>query len=55
MHLLCAWCLGRGGVALVWERAPLNDERPTYGVCASHRLELLIGRDALSPGLRGRR
>jgi hypothetical protein len=44
MPVLCAWCLEEGGPALVEERAPLHDERATYGICASHRLELLIGR-----------
>jgi hypothetical protein len=44
MRVLCAWCLKEGGPALVEERAPLGDERETYGICPSHRLELLIGR-----------
>jgi hypothetical protein len=44
MRVLCSWCLGEGGPALVEERPPLGDDRITYGICASHRLELLIGR-----------
>jgi hypothetical protein len=29
---------------VVEERAPLDDAQATYGICASHRLELLIER-----------
>ena len=44
MRVMCAWCLREGAPGLVEERAPLGDEQPTYGICASHRLELLVGR-----------
>ena len=44
MRVICAWCLREGAQGLVEERAPLGDERETYGICPSHRLELLIGR-----------
>jgi hypothetical protein len=37
MRVMCAWCLREGAPGLVEERA-------TYGICPSHRLELLIGR-----------
>ena len=44
MRVMCAWCLQEGAPGLVEERPPLGDERPTYGICSSHRLEVLIGR-----------
>jgi hypothetical protein len=44
MRVLCAWCIREGEPALVEERAPLADQRPTYGICVTHRLELMLGR-----------
>jgi hypothetical protein len=52
MRMLCAWCLREGGVVPVEERPPLGDEQTTYGICVSHRLEVLICRylRTLQPG-----
>jgi hypothetical protein len=44
MRVMCAWCLQEGAPGLVEERPPLGDERATYGICSSHRLEVLIDR-----------
>lgn len=43
MRGMYAWCLGEGAPGLVNERSPLGAERATYGICPSHRLQVLIG------------
>ena len=54
MRIACSWCLGQGDPALVQVGAPLGDERATYGICASHRLEVLTGRSLRMLERRGR-
>ena len=44
MRVACSWCLGQEDPALLEPRGPLGDERVTYGICASHRREVVSGR-----------
>ena len=44
MRVAYSWCFGHEDPALVETRGPLGDERVTYGICGSHRREVLIGR-----------
>ena len=39
---------------LAGPRAPFGGDRATYGICPSHRLEVLIGRYVRMLGRRGR-
>jgi hypothetical protein len=43
MRVACSLCLGQEDPVLLEARA-FGDERITFGVCASHRREALIGR-----------
>jgi len=54
MRVACSWCLGQEDPALLKARAPLGDERVTYGICGSHRREVLIGRYVRMLERRGR-
>ena len=37
MKIICSWCRQEGKTALMGEKAPLNDERETHGICLIHR------------------
>jgi hypothetical protein len=54
MRVACSWYLGQEDPALLKARAPLGDERVTYGICAPHRREVLIGRYVRMLERRGR-
>jgi hypothetical protein len=54
MRVACSWCLGQEEPALLGARTPLGDERVTYGICASHRREVPIGRYVRMLERRGR-
>jgi len=54
MRVACSWCLGQEDPALLKARAVFGDERVTYGICASHRREVLIGRYVRMLERRGR-
>ena len=54
MRVVCSWCFVQGNPAWAQVRAPLGDERATDGICASHRLEVPIGRSLLMLERRGR-
>jgi len=54
MRVACSWCMGQEDPAPLEARAPLGDERVTYGICASHRREGLIGRYVRMLARRGR-
>ena len=54
MRVACSWCMGQEDPARLEARAPLGDERVTYGICAPHRREELIGRYVRMLERRGR-
>ena len=54
MRVACPKCLGQEDPALLEARGPLGDERVTYGISASHRPEVLIGRYVRMLERRGR-
>lgn len=41
LRAFCAWCQGEGGPAFLGERAPLDDETETHGVCRRHLQHIL--------------
>jgi hypothetical protein len=41
MQVFCAWCHRDGKPAYLGEREPLENPRPTHGVCATHKKQLL--------------
>jgi hypothetical protein len=50
MRVVCAWCQQDGEPLLLPEgQPPLDHEQATYGICASHRLELLVQRYLRAP------
>lgn len=44
MRMVCAWCREEGEPLLPEGQPPLDNEQATYGICASHRLELAVQR-----------
>jgi hypothetical protein len=43
MHVMRAGCSREGTPGVMEQRAPLDDERATYGIWPSPRLEWLVG------------
>jgi hypothetical protein len=41
LRAFCAWCQREGGPAFLGERAPLDDESETHGVCRRHLQHIL--------------
>jgi hypothetical protein len=41
MQIVCAWCQREGRPAVLGERPPLDDPRPTHGICDEHRRQVL--------------
>jgi hypothetical protein len=41
LRAFCAWCQREGGPAFLGERAPLDDETETHGVCRRHLQHIL--------------
>ena len=54
MRVVCSWCLRQQDPALMEARAPLGDERVTYGICAGRRREVPSGRYVRMLERRGR-
>jgi len=42
MKIICSWCRQEGRTELVGEKAPLDDERETHGICVTHRRQVQI-------------
>lgn len=42
MKVICAWCERDGQPAILGERSPLVDERPTHGICNVHLERYLL-------------
>jgi hypothetical protein len=41
LRAFCAWCQREGGPAFLGERAPLDDDSETHGVCRRHLQHIL--------------
>ena len=53
MIVMCAWCEQEGRPAGLGERAPLDDQSKTHGICRRHAIELLNRLPSRSfPGVR---
>ncbi len=53
MLVTCAWCEQEGRPAGLGERAPLDDQSKTHGICRRHAIELLSHLPSRSfPGVR---
>jgi hypothetical protein len=53
MRVTCAWCQREGEPASLGERAPLDDQAETHGICRRHTLGLLDRLPSRSfPGVR---
>ena len=53
MIVMCAWCEQEGRPAGLGERAPLDDQSKTHGICRRHTLDLLSHTPSRSfPGVR---
>src|SRR5438093_677350 len=51
--VMCAWCEQEGRPAGLGERAPLDDQSKTHGICRRHAIELLNRLPSRSfPGVR---
>lgn len=42
VKVVCAWCEQEGQPAILGERAPLLDDRPTHGICRMHLERYLL-------------
>jgi len=40
MKIACSWCRKEGKTEIVGEKAPLDDDRETHGICATHLREV---------------
>ena len=40
MKIACSWCWKEGKAEIVGEKAPLDDDRVTHGICVTHRREV---------------
>ena len=53
MKVTCAWCQHEGRPATLGERAPLENQAETHGICRRHTLDLLSRMPSRSfPGVR---
>ena len=41
MQILCAWCRREGQSGYLGEREPLENPRPTHGICVHHKAQIL--------------
>lgn len=51
MKVICAWCERDGQPAVLGERSPLVDERPTHGICGLHLERYLLSCEPMVSGL----
>lgn len=40
MKITCSWCRKEGKAEILGEKAPLDDDRETHGICINHRREV---------------
>ncbi len=40
MKIACAWCRREGKTEIIGEKAPLDDDRETHGICITHFREV---------------
>ena len=41
MKILCAWCCREGHPGYLGERAPVENQLPTHGICEQHKAQVL--------------
>jgi hypothetical protein len=41
MRILCAWCRREGQSGYLGDREPLDNPRPTHGICPYHKAQIL--------------
>ena len=42
MIIVCSWCREEGKAEIVGEKAPLDDDRETHGICVAHLREVQV-------------